>query len=299
MTADPLLIFARAMQFAALFSLFGSALFSFYAPEATAFLRGGLAKILRLGALIAVPSGLLGLALMAAAMAGGFREVFALDFAKVVFLDTPFGAPVAARLSLLLGLTAFALWPGEGAQWRGVGLGLGAGLLIDQAWLGHAAQGFGLSGAIMLAVYSLHVLAGAAWLGALAPLLLLASRETDQGFSLSPRGFSLSQKIFGRFSRLATPIVLLVLATGAQNLSFRLGWRPSPFWGAEYGVILAVKFLFVALALALAVFNRAIAVPALARGAGGRALKASLVAEITLALAIVTAAAALGVTPPP
>lgn len=292
MTADPLLIFARAIHFAALFSLIGSALFAFYAPEAEASLRGSLSKILRVCALVAVPSGLLALALTATAMAGGLEQAFDPDFLKVFFFETPFGAPAAARLAFFLGLLAFGLGPGERAPWRGIGLGLGAGLLIDQAWLGHAAQGYGMLGATMLAVYSLHVLAGAAWLGALLPLLRLLSRDD------SPQ-CALSQKIFGRFSRIGVPIVLILLATGAQNIWFRIGWRFSAFLEGGYGAALALKLFFVALALALAAFNRIIAVPALSRGAGRRALKASLVAEIALALAIVTSAAALGVTPPP
>lgn len=283
MTADPLLVAARAIHFAALLVLFGSALFPFYAPEAAAPLRGILSKILRVAALVAVPSGLLWLALMAADMAGGFSEVFDPDFLRIFFLETPFGAPVAARLALFVGLLAFGLWPSDDAPWRGFGLFLGAGLLIDQAWLGHAAQG---QVVVLPALYVLHVLAGAFWLGALPPLL--SALRPDPATPILLR----------RFSHLATPIVLALLASGAIMLWAHAGAALPELWPSAYGQILTIKLLFVTLALALALFNRLVAVPALARGHSS-VLRLSLIAEIAAGLAILLAAAALGVTPPP
>ena len=88
---------------------------------------------------------------------------------------------------------------------------VGAALLIDQAWLGHAAEGSGAWGALMVAVYGVHVLAAAAWLGGLPPLLFALRETRGQGDDETRRR---TIELLLRFSVIAMPAVALIVASG-------------------------------------------------------------------------------------
>ena len=129
----------------------------------------------------------------------------------------------------------------------GVWLIISAGLIIDQAWLGHAANGGDSPfGAVMIVVYAIHVLGGAAWVGGL-PVLALHTCPRDP--AKGPREIVL---ILSRYSALATGAVTLIVASGIANALFRVQGHFARLVASGYGEILLVKLLLVAIMLALA-----------------------------------------------
>jgi putative copper resistance protein D len=297
MTILQILVAARWVHFAALFLLFG-------APLSCALVRGcetaskasifdKTDRLLRIAAVVTAASGLVWIAAIIANMAGGFAEAATADTLNAFFFATQFGPIVIIRLILLAAAVLVIALP---LRIRlGTWFCIGAGLLIDQAWLGHAANGGAtLLGAMMIAVYSAHVLAGSAWIGGLPVLLfVIRARFEDR---------SEKAKILLRFSTMATAAVALIVLSGLGNASFRVHGHMTRLFGTGYGDILLVKVVLVAVMLVFAAYNRLIAVPRLGRPAAARTspkLVASIAIELVLGAAVIGAAALLGVTPPP
>jgi copper resistance protein D len=108
--------------------------------------------------------------------------------------------------------------------------------------------------------------------------------------------------ILSRYSILATAAVALILLSGIVNALFRVQGHIARFIATDYGEILLVKLLLVALMLALASYNRFIALPRLGptkRQKIASNLAGSIGAELALGVIVIGAAALLGVTPPP
>jgi len=275
----PVLLLTRWLHFASVFALFGSSLFWFFSPGGFLRARRATDRLLRVAALVAAISGLGWLAAILANMAGGFAALTDPESLSLFLGDPQFGPVALTRLILLAAALGLAAWPAGGALWRGALVSVGALLLVDQAWLGHAAQSHA-----MIASYGVHVLAAAIWLGGLPPLLLaLREARGDEA-----RGVLLF------FSHMAMIAVVAILVTGLLNLQFHHNLDPA-FWPtSDYGLVLIVKSLLVGVMLALAVANRFVFM----KRAAWRALRLAVAAEIVLGLLVLAAAALLGVTPP-
>jgi putative copper resistance protein D len=307
-----IIVLARWIHFAAVFVLFGSALFWFYAGEERGYAaddRDGLAGarratilLLRSAALVAAISGLVWLAGILASMTNGLASVADPEMLRLFFTETQFGLVAILRLALLAGAVLVAL-----SHWRGgvfffAMLCIGGLLLIDQAWFGHAAEGgAGFYGALMIAVYCVHVLAAGAWVGGLPPLLFVLAEKARLSPGEAREG---ALEILSRYSAMALVAVTLIVLSGAANAGFRVGFSFARLFDSDYGVVLAAKAGAVALMLALAFFNRFVAMPRLrAAKPGGKApfarLRASVACELALGLVVLWIAAVLGVTPPP
>ncbi|WP_296707461.1 CopD family protein [Rhodoblastus sp.] len=296
----PLLVLARWVHFGSVFILFGAPLF-WLGMEAGFFrARHATDGLLRWAAPVAAASGLVWVGALVANMAGGFDRLFDRETLTLFFFQTEFGPVAFLRLFLLGGAVAVAASPG--AAWRAALMGIGAFLLVDQAWLGHAAEGgAGLWGALMILAYSAHVLAGAAWLGGLPPLFFVLQATQDRG-EAEEAGNPVAA--LTHFSILALPAVTLILISGVANVAFRVGSSLHALFLADYGYVLCAKAALVAAMLALACYNRFVALPRLheshASGAGALAkTRASVGCELALGLFVLGAAALLGVTPPP
>jgi putative copper resistance protein D len=292
------LVVTRWLHFAAIFAMFGSALFWFYVDGEFGAARRATRNWLRGAALLAAASGVGWLAAIIANMAGGWDGLADPEALRLFFIDTPFGPVARLRLVLLAAAFVVAIWPRRGRRWLGAQMAIGAALLIGQAWLGHAADGVGLRVAAMISAYCVHVLAAAAWIGGLAPLLFVLR---EQGRSGAAAGSPATLAVLSRYSAIAMIAVALVVASGLLNLGFRTGFAPQrAVWGA-YGLVLGVKAAAVAAMLALACFNRFFVMPQLPVGDPALAarLRASVAGEILLGALVLGAAATLGVTPPP
>ncbi len=295
-----LLLLTRWIHFASVFALFGSALFWTFTPGAFPGARRAPDRLLRVAAPVAVLSGLGWIAAIIANMADGLEKIADLQTLSLFFHQTQFGPVVEIRLALFALALGLAAWPMAAEARRRAMIPVGAALLIDQAWLGHAAEGSGAWGTLMLGVYCAHVLAAAAWLGGLPPLLFALRETRGQGEDETRRR---TVDLLLRFSAIALPAVGLIVASGLGNVSFRVGASVGCMFMTDYGSVFCAKAALVSAMLALAYYNRFVALPRLRLGLASTrqsiALQTSVAFELVLGLAVLAAAALLGVTAPP
>ncbi len=310
MTLFQLLVISRWIHFTSVFVLFGSSFFWFYmGRERSSAGSGALpstlhatAILLRVAAPVAAMSGVAWLAGILANMANGWSSVVDPDTLRVFFFETPFGPVAMLRLILFAAAVAIAVIPSTSRIWFAAHFCIGALLLISQAWLGHAAEGgAGLYGAAMIIAYCIHMFAAAAWVGGLPPLLF-ALVEQQHSNAHEAREWTLD--ILSRYSLMAMVAVTLIVISGVTNAGFRIAGSFDKFFYTAYGDVLVLKVLVVAVMLALAYFNRFVAMPRLriATSKGMKQivrLRRSVAIELVLGILVLGIAAVLGITPPP
>jgi putative copper resistance protein D len=164
------------------------------------------------------------------------------------------------------------------------------------AWLGHAGAGEGPLHLLHLAADALHVLAAAAWIGALAGLLLLA--RTDRG---DPRRATLHRAL-QQFAGIGSLLVAVLVATGLANAWLIVGPAYAlSGWTTPFGRVLAAKLALFGVMLVLAARNRWQLTPALAARPDSAAatLRRSVTLEALAGLAVLALVAWLGTLEPP
>ena len=304
------LVLARWIHFASVFVLFGSSFFWFYmGAERSSSGPGGLPRalrattmLLRIAAPVAAISDVAWLAGILANMTSGFDNLVDPENWRLFLFETPFGTVSILRLTLLAAAVVITILPWRNRAWFSALLHIGALLLISQAWLGHAAEGgAGLYGAAMIIVYSVHMFAAGAWVGGLPPLLF-ALVEQRRFNPHEAREWTLD--ILSRYSLMAMVAVTLIVISGVTNAGFRVAGSFGKLFYTDYGDVLFTKVGVVALMLALACFNRFVAMPRLrAASLKGMAqiikLRYSVALELALGVAVIGVAAVLGITPPP
>jgi copper transport protein len=159
--------------------------------------------------------------------------------------------------------------------------------LASLALTGHAVT----AGPLWLTapVLTIHVLVAAFWLGSLWPLWqAVGERKPESALAL-----------LRRFSAIALPAVLLLIAAGATLACLQLG-RLGELFTTDCGLRLASKITFVLVLLLFAALNRFWLTPALAahHGHAAHRLRISIGLEIALAIAILAATSSLGEVPP-
>jgi putative copper resistance protein D len=290
---------ARWIHFASVMLLFGASLFPFYvlptqisSPE-LARARGALLA----AAVVAFISGLAWAAASLANITGDAASLLDRDALTAFLFDTGFGKVWALRFLLLLALLIIVVVARRNLGSRSFAAGLvallGASLLVSQAWIGHPAASAGAERNFIIAGYALHVLGGGAWLGGLLPLWLLL-RDRDAQESRADL-----ETAVDRFSALGMLAIAAILAGGLINAWAR--WSAlDVVLASAWGKVLIVKIAgFVALVV-LAIVNRFVLMPRLAAQAPARArFLRNVVMEQVGGLAILAAAAMLGILPPP
>jgi putative copper resistance protein D len=302
--SDVPLVLARWLHFLSLAVALGASLFSFYAaprrPVASCAYQGVTDRIARLCAHLALASGILWVTVSIAEIGDGIGGVLDPDTLSGFFLETAFGPAWIVKLALLVGLAALAAVGGQGgfaALRRGLLVLLSAGALASQAWLGHAAMASGGRFGVELVCYIVHVLAAAAWIGALVPLAVLSSARTPH--EAGPDALSAYSGILQRFSDVGVGLVLAILVTGIANATFRLD-SLAALTTTEYGYTLLAKAVLFALMLSVAATNRWLILPNVPQS-GTRAIAAlrrTILAEQALAALVLLAAAILGILAP-
>src|ERR1700683_4013992 len=253
----------------------------------------------------ALISGAAWLVLTAASMSGqSVADVYAQDVLWTVLSQTDFGNDWLVRLILAGGLAgvsvAFMSAQGAKSTWlKAAAVILSAAFVGSLAWAGHAIGGQGTEGILHPAADVLHLIAAAAWVGALVPLaLFLAMTGQDAD------GLAVARTATLRFSTLGVVSVATILLTGIVN-TWYLSGSIDALTETKYGHLLLIKIaLFLAMA-GVAAFNRLRLTPRLvddpemtAAQDARRQLCRNATLEAAMGAAIIAIVAALGTLPP-
>ena len=296
----------RLLQYTGAMVLFGSSLFFLYAlpssgPASAAGRRSARGLLIGGAALLGLSSAL-AIGAQASLFAGSFSQGFTAEAVDSVVSYMSLGQAALARSALATAalLVLIVAKPGR-ITWLLASL-LGAAATGSLAWLGHGAATEGAFGWLHLAADIAHVVAAAAWLGALAAFLLvmfgpLNTAAMREALYEGLRGFA------GTGSIIAAVLVL----TGAINSWILVGPNNvSELTQTTYGQLLLAKVgLFIAM-LVFAAANRFRHTPRLAKaeGDGGvlsavRALRRSILLEAGIGMGILILVAWLGTLAPP
>lgn len=291
MTLDWAMISIRFALYADLMLLFGLPLFAGYAPggrEAASARRPILLGL----ALAGIALSLVSIAVMTASMAGVPLAQVDPGAIRMMITDTPMGQAWTVRLLTLGALFILTL-----VRPRRVAVAalLGGIAVASLAWTGHGAAGEGNAGWIELAADVAHLLAAAAWIGALVGLLIMVFGKADA---------QTAHAALDQFSRTGSVIVAVVVVSGVVNSAYLVGVHHIAGLPATvYGQLLIVKLVLFAGMLSLAALNRFRLTPALAtfgdRPPSFAALRYSLALETGTAVAILGLVAWLGTLEPP
>jgi copper transport protein len=197
------------------------------------------------------------------------------------FVAMTLGYALVAALVFLAWLTEreVLLWPAFL-----LAIGFASGLSLS----GHSAVDAGSSWLSQLADW-LHLAAATLWVGGLVQL----------AFVVWPLEPELRRRSFLRFSKLATLLIVVLLAAGTYLSILRLP-HLSDLWSEGYGQVLLVKLGLVSLALLWGAAHHFLVRPRLERGAPLFAgLPRSLVGESAVGMAILLVAAVLVDSKPP
>ena len=292
-----MLALARGLSVAALLSVFGTLVFRTtimvrvfprMPGETVAVVKAGLLRLAWFSLGVNLVATLAWLLLQAADMAGATSVAQTLSAVRVVLSGTWFGHLVALQL---LSVVAVAVVIGRRdhvrRQWAACVLsGLATAL---QAGHGHAAamaSGFSL----LLASGIVHLLAAGAWLGGLAPLLLVVG-------AASPRDGAMAARWFTPLGKLC---LVAIVATALTQGWVLVASLPG-LVGTGYGWMVLVKTALFGVLFAFAVANRYRFAPALLRddpASAKRVLVRSIGVQTAFGVAVVVAAAVLSNLPP-
>jgi copper resistance protein D len=312
------LVFMRAVHFAATISAAGVVFFFAFVCEPAfrvvdengpkpAVVRSQLARITRISLALVVASGAGWLILQAAQMSElSLMAVFSQGIIWSVLSDTEFGNDWTVRfvLTVLFAGTSYRFFYGDPLQSygaRALVIALAASLVGTLAFAGHAAAGSGVEGVIHLTSDILHLVAAAAWVGALLPLAVLLGAAHRAG---DPPSMTVAREATLRFSILGIASVGSLLATGIVN-SWVLAGSMHALVGTDYGRLLLVKVALFLFMLSIAAVNRLWLTPQLvqkqdsaAAHNSARWLRQNSMIEASAGAVILIIVAVLGTLPP-
>lgn len=305
MASDWPLIAIRFAQYLALAVLFGLAAFARYGLREDA--RGGALPLRPWLAGSAIAGGVVAaawLAVVAAAMAGTPPWPVDREAVAGLLAGTAIGTAWQVRMAALAVAAIAAVLGGRLRHRLAIVTVAAAVALATLAWTGHGAMDEGAIGWLHLAADILHLVASAAWVGALLGLVLLVTRRADR---VDAAHVGLTQRALHGFGVVGTIIVATIVVTGAVNTLTLVGVANLPALATTlYGQLLLAKLtLFVAM-LGLAALNRFRLTPSLARSmaAGDHRdavakLRSSLIVESACVIAVLALVAWLGTMAPP
>jgi len=311
---NDLLIYARAVHFAATIMAAGVAFFTVCVAEPAfrksttaplaATLRHRFAWIAWISLAFCVLSAASWFVLTSASMSGQpLAQIYAQDILWTVASQTDFGNDWLARLAFACGLAGTfvpLLSPnGSASPWLKVAtVAFAAALVGSLAFAGHAIGAEGAEGIVHPAADVLHLVAAAAWVGSLVPLALLLAASGDDAATLA-----VAQAATLRFSTLGIVSVATLLVTGVVNTWYLAG-SVDALTETEYGRLLVIKIALFFVMVGIAALNRLRLTPRLvgddatpAQDAR-RALCRNAAIEAALGAAVIAIVAVLGTLPP-
>jgi putative copper resistance protein D len=312
---DPL-VYARAVHFAATIAAAGVAFFTVFVTEPAlrktdagtplaGIIRRRLAWLAWIGLSLAVLSGAAWFVLVSQSISDQpLADMFSENILWTVLSQTDFGRAWLARFALACLLAGLFIPFLSANPVRPVWIKLvvvlvAAGLVGTIAWAGHAVGGSGSEGIVHLTADVLHLVAAAAWVGALLPLaLVLGAVGRDAGSEAMARTATV------RFSTLGIVSVGTLLGTGTINTWYLAGSIPA-LTETDYGRLLLLKIALFLGMVAVAAVNRLQLTPRLVAGPSARVardalrqLRRNVAIEIAAGAIILAIVAVLGVTPP-
>jgi putative copper resistance protein D len=303
MAVDLVIIGLRFAQYVGAMILFGSSLFLVFggliAPETPAPTLSRMHRLLSAAAYLALATAPLQFLVQTASLAGSWPAALELGTLKAALVQMSFGKSAATRTGLALGaVILLRTRPPGRATWRIVAW-LGAFIGASLAFSGHGAASEGTTGLLHLFADVVHILAAAAWIGALIIFWWATGSNALPGVTPERLSSSLTA-----FSGIGSLIVALILATGIINSMFLVGWDIRHVITSLYGQVLLAKLALFAVMLALAAANRFRFAPALARNLSATSaahvegLRRNLALETMAGFLLLAAVAWLGTLPP-
>jgi len=204
-----------------------------------------------------------------------------------VLTETRFGQVQIARLGLASLIGVLVLWPAT----RWLQLLASATLIGSLALIGHAGATPTVAGDVHLGSDTFHLLASAAWIGALPALALLLHRTRC-------RARGVAAIAARRFSPFGIASVGTLFITGVIN-SWNLLSGPRDLITTDYGRLVLLKIGMFAAMVGIAAVNRYGLTPRLAAAGAVRALQRNSLAEVGLGLCVFLFVGALGTMEPP
>ncbi|MFZ1923516.1 MAG: copper homeostasis membrane protein CopD [Xanthobacteraceae bacterium] len=310
------LFYARALQFGATLSVAGVVFFIVFiadpalrrsAAEAriAVVLRKRLALIAWISLIVAVLSAVPWLIIVAGSMSGQpLGELYAQGVLGTVLTQTDFGRNWLLRIVLACALGGlfvhFLSVKGAGARALQIVTAIMAAAYAGGlAWSGHAIGGQGVEGVLHPAADVLHLIAAAAWVGGLPPLVLLLMMTSADATALA-----LARIATVRFSNLGLISVAGLLLSGLINSWYLVGSIPA-LTTTDYGRLLSIKLMLFLIMVGIAAVNWSRLTPKLVQNAdvaaaqrARRRLRRNAAIEIALGTAIILIVAVLGTLPP-
>jgi putative copper resistance protein D len=308
--------YLRAIHFAATLMVAGVVFFSVLIAEPAfrkdtgdarlaAAVRPRLMSIAWIGLALTVISGVAWLIPTAASMSQRApADVLSDGVLWTVLSDTTFGNDWLARavLACLLAGAFAPIWAKQriaSGPIKSVLVILAAALVGALAWSGHAAGGIGVEAIVHPAADALHLVAAAAWVGALVPLTLLLGAVSPETASLT-----IARTATLRFSALGLVSVGTLLATGIVNTYYLVG-GVGALVGTDYGRLLLVKIALFLGMVTVAAFNLLRLTPRIAKLANVAEARAALgqlrrnaVIEVMAGAIVICIVGVLGTMPP-
>lgn len=301
------IVTARLLQFGPALILCGTPLFFLYGidpGDLPAFKRGarGLKSALMIAGMLSF-CGAVWWVMAETASIFSDPGAFSLNAIWTVLTGTGFGRAMFLRIILIAVTIILPFVARSGRRMWALQALIGGAIVASFAWTGHGVKDEGFAGYVHLGGDIVHLLAAAAWVGALLALafILVESIRQRTGARAALRGLE-------AFSSIGVMVIALLLLSGFLNSWFLVGLAHiGQLVTSPYGLLLDVKFALFAAMLALALANRYRFSPrlslALAQGTSHepplRLLKRSVLMEAGFALLVLAVVSLMGTLDPP
>ena len=253
------MIAVRAIHFGATAMTSGAVIFQtvvakpgLHAEPAAKLVRTQTLRVAWIGLAVAALSGVIWLLLQAVSMSGlPFGEAMTAEVLWTVLNQTQFG--LVAEIRVLLAIVLAGCLANQRFPWTDwLAFAAALGLTAAIAWTGHAGSTLGAIGNLHVAADALHLLAAAAWIGGLLPLVLLLAAV---GHQPTMAWASQARDATRRFSTLGAVCVATLAASGIVNAWILVG-SVHALLVTEYGRLLMLKLGVFAVMLLFAAVNR-------------------------------------------
>ncbi len=182
----------------------------------------------------------------------GWPDLFNFEIMSSLLTETNLGPVLTAQTIISIGLLMATFGSSQNLR---LPAGFSGLFLATHAIMGHAVMLEGFPSTVLQASYLIHVLAAGAWIGALAPVILIMGQMVKHPMEVH----TISLR---RFSNAGHVAVVLAVFSGGINAGLIRG-RFLPNATSPYDAFLSLKIGLVATMITIAIFNRYVIVPRL------------------------------------